>query len=121
MRIILRSQSKEPSSDLIYDLSWRIKFKDEEIQSGWTPDLSPSISETVKNRDDAEFLYILGREGCVESTLAEIPYEEVNKFGYIAEKLTSAKRAYVIGMWIELKSQETINVYRNGHVKGIKK
>lgn len=121
MRIILRSQSKEPSSDLIYQLAWKIKFKDEEVQSGWTPDLTPSITETIKDRDDAEFLYILGREGCVESTLAEIPYDEIFRFGYIAEKLSSAKTAYVIGMSIELKSKETINVYRNGHVKGIKK
>lgn len=124
--ILIQSQAhdfKDSESSPKFALSWILRYKNGvSVKSEYTPRIEPSISNTLLSRLDPIVLTILGKNlsGNFEIELVRIKYDLVHGFGYIGEQCESnLGKEKIIGMWIKIFGEKTINIYHNGFVKEI--
>ena len=122
--ILLQSQSG-PGSGMSpkFGLAWRLEYADGfYTQSEWTPKTEPSIRRALAARPDVDTLTVIGmhRHGSFELNLAHVDYSLVADFGYIGEQSSGLPGIQaVLGIYVNLRSGNSIKIWRNGFVQEI--
>ena len=124
MEILIQNQVADgvivPENPPRFDLMWVLFYESDEIISGYTPDIEPSISDTLKERPNPEKLAIIGRNvlGNYELVLARVKYDLIKEFGYIGQQvLSEGSKQTIVGMWIKLIDDDLIEIYRTGRIE----